>query len=39
MYIVKAAKMMFVQKICMFNVDEIDPWWQGNPINIKKQKQ
>jgi hypothetical protein len=24
MYLVKAAKMTFVQKICMFKVDEID---------------
>jgi len=24
MYVVKAAKTMFVRKICMFNVDEID---------------
>jgi len=24
MYIVKAAKMTFVRKICAFNIDEID---------------
>jgi len=24
MYVVKAAEMMFVQKMCMFNIDEID---------------
>jgi hypothetical protein len=28
MYVVKAAKTMFVRKICMFNIDEIDTWAQ-----------
>jgi len=27
MYVEKAAETMFVQKNCMFNVDEIDYWW------------
>jgi len=26
MYVIKAAKMTFVQKICTFNVDEIDTY-------------
>ncbi len=30
MYVVKAAKMTFVRKICTFNVDEIDTWSQIN---------
>jgi len=29
-YIVKAARTTFVQKICTFNVDEIDYWWKTN---------
>ncbi len=29
MYIVKAVETTFVQKICAFNIDEIDTWFQA----------
>ncbi len=34
----KAAEKTFVQKICTFNVDEIDPWKRSNPKRFKCKK-
>jgi len=39
MYVEKAAKTMFVQRICTFNVDEIDTWERESEFERKLKKE